>query len=195
MISLLTQEEMMNRLTPTFPTQAKKRGISRGRPQKSPLQGGCGGLDDLASCGDPRSRLDGQIEVELLHEELLIGIELRVAAEDQRAPVRCGEVDIEHLDSSEFVEDGSRSEAARERPQPRPQGDVQAIGQERDEDVRLDAADQLMVDRPQLQIVLEVLKGGLDLDQLDIELPQLGRVPARQIGAQKISALAAPHLS
>ena len=68
---------------------------------------------------------------------------------------------------------------------------MQAVGQERDEDVRLDATDQLMVDRPQLQIVLEVLKGGLDLDQLDIELPQLGRVAARQIGAQKISALAA----
>src|SRR6516165_2310813 len=33
---------------------------------------------------------------------------------------------------------------------------------------------QLMVDRLQLQIILEVLKGGLDLDQLDIELPQLG---------------------
>jgi hypothetical protein len=72
---------------------------------------------------------------------------------------------------------------------------VQAIGQERDEDVRLDATDQLMVYRPQLQIVLEVLKGGLDLDQLDIELPQLGRVPAGQVGAQKISAFAAPHLS
>ena len=66
---------------------------------------------------------------------------LRVAAEDQLAPVRCGEVDIEHLDSSKFVEDGSRSETARERPQPRAQGDVQAVGQERDEDVRLDATD------------------------------------------------------
>ena len=73
----------------------------------------------MASCGDPRSRLDGEVEVELLHEELLIGIEFGVAAEDQRAPVRCGEVDIEHLDSSKFVEDGSRSETARERPQPR----------------------------------------------------------------------------
>jgi hypothetical protein len=60
----------------------------------------------------------------------------------------CGEVDIEHLDSSEFVEDGSRSEAACQRPQPRPQGDVQAIGQDRDEDVCLDATDQVMVDRP-----------------------------------------------
>src|SRR6516165_10447604 len=99
------------RFNPTFPTQAKKPGISRGHPQKFPLQGGCGGLDDLASCGDPRSRLDGQVEVKLFHEEPLIGIEFRVAAEDQRAPVRCGEVDVEHLDSSEFVEDGPRSEA------------------------------------------------------------------------------------
>src|SRR5215468_11732265 len=183
------------RPSPTFPTEAKKPGISRGHPQKFPLQGGCGGLNDLACCGDPRSRLDGQVEVELLHEELLIGIEFRIAAEDQLAPVCCGEVDIEHLDSSELVEDGSRSEAACQRPQPRPQRDVEAIGQERDEDVRLDATDQLMVDRSQLQIVLEVLKGGLHLDQLDIELPQLSRIAARQISAQKISAFAAPHLS
>ena len=90
----------------------------------------------MASSGDPRSRLDGQVEIELLQEELLIGIEFGVAAEDQRAAVRCREVDIEHLDSSEFVEDSPRSEAARQRSQPRPQGDVQAIGQERDEDVR-----------------------------------------------------------
>src|SRR5215468_9983349 len=98
--------------SPTFPTQAKKPGISRGHPQKSPLQGGCGGLNDLASCGDPRSRLDRQVEIELLHEKLLIGIEFGVTAEDQRTPVRRRKVDIEHLDSSEFVEDGSRSEAA-----------------------------------------------------------------------------------
>src|SRR6516162_8770314 len=124
-------------LSPTFPTQKKAWNI-KGAPQKSPLQGRCGGLNYLA-WGDPRSRLDGQVEVELLHEELLTGIEFRVAAEDQRAPVRCGEVDIEHLDSSELVEDGSRSEAACQRPQPCPQGDVQAIGQERDKDVRLDA--------------------------------------------------------
>src|SRR5262249_3261768 len=86
-----------SKANPTFPTQSKKPGISRGHPQKSPLQGRCGGLNDLASCGDPRSRLGGQVEVELLHEEFLIGIEFRVAAEDQRARVRCGEMDVEHL--------------------------------------------------------------------------------------------------
>ena len=60
------------------------------------------------------------------------------------------------------------------------QRDVQAIGEEGDEDVRFDALLELMVDRAQLQIVLEVLECGFDLDELDVELPQLGRVaPAR----------------
>src|SRR5436853_3322735 len=56
---------MLRLTSPTFSTQAKKPGISRGHPQKSSLQGGCGGLNDLASCGDPRSRLNGEVEVEL----------------------------------------------------------------------------------------------------------------------------------
>jgi hypothetical protein len=84
-------------------------------------------------------------------------------------------VDIEHSDSSEFVEDGPRSEAVLPAAAAAPQGDVQAVGQECDEDVRLDATDRLLLDRPQLQIVLEVLKGGLDLDQLDIQKDTLDR--------------------
>ena len=50
---------------------------------------------------------------------------------------------------------------------------MQTVGDEGDEDVGLDAVLKLVVDGPQLQIVLEVLEGGLDLDELDVELPQL----------------------
>jgi len=42
--------------------------------------------------------------------------------------------------------------------------------------MRLDALLELVVDRAQLQIVLHGLEGGLDLDELDVEPPQLGRV-------------------
>src|ERR1700676_4275082 len=45
-----------------------------------------------------------------------------------------------------------------------------------------------MVDRAQVQIVLHGLEGGLDLDELDVEPPQLGRVLAGEIGAQQITA-------
>jgi len=48
---------------------------------------------------------------------------------------------------------------------------VQAIGQEDNEDMRLDVPFDLMVDRAELQIILEILERGLDLDELDVELP------------------------
>jgi hypothetical protein len=58
---------------------------------------------------------------------------------------------------------------------------VQAVGEERDEDVRLDALFALMVDRAQVQVVLHGLEGRFDFDELDIELPQLGGVLPAQI--------------
>jgi hypothetical protein len=54
---------------------------------------------------------------------------------------------IEHLHSGELVEDGARREAGSERFEPGAQRDVEAIGQEGDEDVRLDAVLKLMIDR------------------------------------------------
>jgi len=72
------------------------------------------------------------------------------------------------------------------------QRDVQAVGEESDEDVRFDAVLKVMVD---LQIVLEVLERGFDLDELDVELPQLGRILVAQIGAEQIAPLAGSYLS
>src|SRR4029077_5290453 len=103
---------------------------------------------------------------------------------DQGAAISGREVDIEHLDGGELVEHGPRGEAGGQRLQPGAQCDMQAIGQEGDEDVRLDAVLKLVVDRAELQIVLEILERSLDLDELDIELPQLGWILVAQIGTQ-----------
>ena len=46
-----------------------------------------------------------------------------------------------------------------------------------------------------MQIVLHGLEGGLDLDQLDVELPQLGRVFPTEIGTQEITTFAPPNLA
>src|SRR5258707_15426072 len=91
--------------------------------------------------------------------------------------------DVEHLDGGELVEYGSRGEAGGQRLELSAQRDVKAIGQEGDEDVRFDAVLNLVVDRAELQIVLEILERGLDLDELDIELPQMGWLSGAQIGA------------
>src|SRR5215216_5358475 len=85
-------------------------------------------------------------------------------------------------------------EPAGERPEPGAQGDVQTVGHEGDEDVSLDALLELMVDGPQPEIVLEGLERRFDLDQLDVEAPQLCGVLPGQVGAQQIAALAPAHL-
>jgi hypothetical protein len=68
---------------------------------------------------------------------------------------------------------------------------VQAIGHEGDEDVGLDAALELVVDRTEVEVVLQRLEGGLDLDELDVEAPEVGGIAAAQVGAQQIAAFAA----
>jgi hypothetical protein len=61
--------------------------------------------------------------------------------------------------------------------------DVQAIGQEGDEDVRLNACLKLVNDRPDRQVALEVLERLLDCDQQQVVAPQLGRVILDEVGA------------
>ena len=51
-----------------------------------------------------------QIELELVHQELLFGVQFRVAAQDQHAAIGGREVDVEHLDGGELVEYGPRGE-------------------------------------------------------------------------------------
>ena len=53
----------------------------------------------------------------------------------------------------------------------------------------------LMEDGPDRQIAFEVLERLLDVDELQIELPELGRVGFGEIGAQQIAPFAAADLS
>src|SRR3954447_21439935 len=75
------------------------------------------------------------------------------------------------------------------------QSDVQAIGEEGNEDMGLNAPFELVVDWAQIQIVLHGFEGGLDLDELSVELPQVGGILPAKIGAQKITTLTPAHLT
>src|SRR5690349_22511389 len=70
------------------------------------------------------------------------------------------------------------------------ESDVQAIGQKGNEDVRLDASLELVKDRPDREVALEVLECFLDCNQQQIMAPQLGRVFLDEVGAQQIPAFA-----
>jgi hypothetical protein len=56
-------------------------------------------------------------KIELANKQLLIGVQLDVAAEDQGSSFRGWEVNIEHLDGGKLVEHRPRRRAARQRPE------------------------------------------------------------------------------
>src|ERR1700720_4639177 len=70
------------------------------------------------------------------------------------------------------------------------QSDVQAVGQEGDEDVRLNAPLELVKDRSDCEVAFEILERLLDRHQQQIMAPQLGGVFLDEIGAQQIPAFA-----
>ena len=72
---------------------------------------------------------------------------------------------------------------------------MKAVGQETNKNVRFDPSFQLVKDRPQAQVIFEVLECGFDLRQLNVKLPQAGRILSAEIAAQQIAPFSAAHLA
>ena len=80
-------------------------------------------------------------------------------------------MEVDHLDGGELLDDGARGEAGRLGPGEVLQSHEQAIGDERDEDVRLNALLELMEDGPDGKIVLELLECLFDFRELHVVAP------------------------
>ena len=117
--------------------------------------------------GDPRWRLRGQLQMQAIEQQLLVGLRLGVAAQDQGSSVGGGQMDIDHLDGGEFLQGGARGQARCEGPQTGLQGDLQAIGQEGHKDMRFDPRIQLVVDGTNTQVALELFERLFDFGELD----------------------------
>jgi hypothetical protein len=102
--------------------------------------------------------LFGKRQAQLLEQQLLVLVGLGVAAEGECPPVGGRQVNIDHLDGGELLERGTRGQARRQDPQALLEGDLQAVGEEGDKDVRLDAIIALMVDGADVQIALELFE-------------------------------------
>ena len=90
---------------------------------------------------------------------------------------------VEHLHRGEFVEYAARAQAARVRAQLLGQCDMQAVGEEGDEDVRVDPVFELVMDRAHREVALEIFERLFDVHELDVVTPQLGGLGAGEIGA------------
>ncbi len=125
------------------------------------------------SGADLRRCLGGQGEFEFVQQQVQFRLGLGVAREAQFSPVGRGHVDVDHLHGGELLEHGTGREAGRERFELLAEGDVQAVGEERDKDVRFDAVLCLVEDGADGEITFECFEGCFDLDQLQVELPEL----------------------
>jgi hypothetical protein len=140
--------------------------------------------------GDFGGRLGGQLQFQFLQQQAEFGFGLGIAGEQQFAAVGGRQMHVDHLYGSKLLQHGSRRQTRRQRVQAPRQCHVQAIGQKGDEDMCLDAGLELVKDRPDREIALEVLERLLDRHQQQVMAPQLGRVFLDEIGAQQVPAFA-----
>ena len=125
-------------------------------PRRSALQRGGWRRRDG---GDFRWWLGGKLQFQLIQQEAELGFGLGIAGEQQLAAVGGRQVHIDHLHGGELFQHAARRQPGRQRMQAPRKSDVQAIGQEGDEDVRLNACLNLVKDRPDRQVAPR-LRGG-----------------------------------
>jgi hypothetical protein len=106
-------------------------------------------------------------------------------------PGKRRQMSIDHLDRRHLVQDRPRRQSRYPRSQPLFQGNLQAVSQERDQDVRFDPLTSLMVDRADCQIVLQFFEGLLHLGQLQVERRELCWIAAGQIRPHQVTPFAA----
>jgi hypothetical protein len=120
----------------------------------------------LGGGGDPRWWLWRQRQAQLIEQDFLLRLGLGVATEDEVASIGGRQMHIDHLDGGEVLQRRAGRESGRQGAQPGLERNLKAIGQEGDEDMRLDAILALMVDRANAQIPLDLLECLLDTPSL-----------------------------
>ncbi len=94
----------------------------------------------------------------------MFGFRLSVARHDQAAAVRRREINVHHFDRSQFLQHGFGRQTRGVDGQAGLQCHRQAVRQERNEDVRVHAILELVVDRPNRQVALEALENGFNFE-------------------------------
>jgi len=101
-----------------------------------------------------------QAELEPVDQKLEFGFGVSVTGEPDLAPVGGRQMNIDHLDGGELFQRTARGQPGRQSMKATRERDLQAVGQEGDEDVGFDPLLVLMEDRPDRQIALRFRKAS-----------------------------------
>jgi hypothetical protein len=115
--------------------------------------------------------LGRQAKPELVDQQLQLRLWLGVAGEHDLSPVGRWQMDVDHLDGGELFQGASGGQPGGEGVEPARQGDLHAIGEEGDEDMRFDPAFLLVEDRTDREVPLQVLERFLHGHELNVILP------------------------
>ena len=98
----------------------------------------------------------GQDQFEFVQEEREFRLRLfGIAGQQQLAAVGRRDMQIDHLHGGELFDGAARGQTGRQGMQPPAKRDVQTIGEEGDEDMRLDAPLILVKDRPNGEVAFD----------------------------------------
>ncbi len=156
------------------------------------LQNGVGRSLQLLSLRrrDARLPLIGQPQAQLVLPQQPVFFGPWIARQDQPASIGGRDPGIDQLDRCPLVQHSGRRQSLLVALKAALQGHLQAVGQERDQDVRLRAVLKPALDRLHFPFTFQGAKHRLDLRQLDRALPQGRRGLAHQVGAQQAMTVA-----
>ena len=106
-----------------------------------------------------RRGLLSKLQIQLIQQQSKFPLRLDVAAQDDFSATRRWKVDVEHLEGCELLQHRTRCQPNRTIPKPRFERPLQAKRQKRNGDVRVAPPFELVVNRSQRQLALELLKG------------------------------------
>ena len=128
--------------------------------------------------------------MEMLQEQRRVFVRLRVSGRNQPSSVNGRHPDVDHLNRRQLFQHGGGSQPRCIKHQAVFQRDLQAIGQERNQDMRIHAMLQPMVNRAKSQIAFQGTEHRFDLRQLYVARPEDGGIFAADVGARQVVAIA-----
>src|SRR6202035_2964249 len=161
--------------------------IERSPPQTAQLRDGLA-LDfvTLFLRSEARWPLAAARQLHLLDEQLGIGRRLRVAWQNQPALIDSRNPDVDHLDFCQLLQHRRRRQSRGVQQETLLQRDLQAVGEKGNQNVRVGAVLQLMVNGAYAEFTLERSEDRFDLRQLYVARPQDTGISGGQVGEQQV---------
>src|SRR5713101_7909320 len=136
-----------------------------------------------------RWRLAGQVPFQLLDDQLGVWRRLCVARQNQPPLIDGRNPNIDHFNFGQLLQHRRRCQPRGVQQQALLQRHLQTVSEEGDQNVRVGAMLQLMIDGAYAEFALERSEDRFDLGQLHVTAPKHAGISGRKVGAQQVMSV------